>query len=253
MTEMSKAAELYGRLGDYPTAASEFEAAARIFDEIVDPMRAAATRSNLGALLRIIGRYAESQAHLLESLRIFGRLGLPVRTLSPLMNLAELHESRGEWNDAEKRWSEMLHVALETGYTGEQVIAHCGLGTARLRLGNANGAIAAERAARAIIVADPDSLTESAEALQLFSARLAAFSGETEGALAMLERLEVAARDGDRYLACIYMLERAVIMSAIGDARATTLAESAADGFRALGALPDAARADAFIAAAQVP
>src|SRR5690606_27244258 len=69
------------------------------------------------------------------------------------------------------------------------VIAHCGIGTARLKLGNASGAIASERAARALVSGDPDSLTESSEALQLFSARLAAaaadfrFLGATPDAL----------------------------------------------------------------------
>src|SRR5690606_1288683 len=111
---------------------------------------------------------------------------------SPLMNLAELHEARAEWHDAEKRWTQMLRGAIDTGYTGEQIIAHCGIGTARMRLGNMNGAVAAERAARLVVTSDPESLGESGEALQLFSARLAGATGEVEGAIAMLEQLELA-------------------------------------------------------------
>ncbi|HEX2166338.1 MAG TPA: AAA family ATPase [Longimicrobiales bacterium] len=235
-------------LGDYTTAAAEFEAATGIFDEIADSMRAASTRSNLGALLRIIGRYEDAEARLLESIRIFGRLGAPVSMLSPLMNLAELHEARGEWNDAEMRWLQMLHSATDTGYTGEQVIAHCGIGTARLRLKNLSGAVAAERAARALVSSDPDSLTESAEALQLFSARLAAAAGEAEGAIHMLERLEASVRTRDRYLAAVYRLERAMILHTIGSSNARSVAEQARAEFHALGAAPDVHRADALIA-----
>lgn len=270
MDEMEQAAELYAELGDrareaacrsnlslarvllgdYHVAAEEFAAATRIFDDIVDPMRAAATRSNLGALLRILGRYEEAAVHLHESIRIFGRLSVPVRVLSPLMNLAELHEARGEWDDAEKRWSQMLRGASETGYTAEQIIAHCGIGTARLRLGNMSGAIAAERAARLLVTSSPDSLSESGEALQLFSARLAGASGEVDGAIAMLEQLENAVRQSDRYRAAVCRLERAAIMHAIGDARAFPLMESAAAELRSLGAIPDAERAESLLRSA---
>ena len=263
MAEMEQATELYSALGDrareaacrsnlsltrvligeYSIAAEEFAAAIRIFDDIVDPMRAAATRSNLGALLRILGRYDEAGAYLLESIRIFERLGVPVRVLSPLMNLAELHEARAEWHEAEKRWTQMLRGAMETGYTAEQIIAHCGIGTARMRLGNMNGAIAAERAARLIVTSNPDSLGESGEALQLFSARLAGAAGEVEGAIMMLEQLEDAVRQRDRYLAAICRLERAGMMRVAGDARALPLIESAANELLSLGAAPDAQRA----------
>jgi tetratricopeptide (TPR) repeat protein len=234
-------------LGDYPVAVQEFEAASRIFDEIVDPIREASTRSNLGALLRIIGRYDESEAHLLESIRIFGRLGAPVSMLSALMNLAELHDARGELDEAEARWSQMLASAIEAGYAGEQVIAHCGIGTVRLRRGSVADAMEAERAARALVSSDPGSLTESAEALQLFSARLAAATGEIEGAVQMLERLEAAVQERDRYLASIYHLERALILFAVGDPAAITLAREASHELRALGAMPDAERADAVV------
>ena len=269
MNEMTEAARLYAELGDrgreaacrsnisltrvllgdYATAAADFESATRIFDDIVDPLRAASTRSNLGAVLRIIGRFEDAEAHLRESLRIFNRLGAPVSVLSSLMNLAELHEARGEWNEAEQCWLQMLEGALESGYGGEQVIAHCGIGTARLRLGNLTGAIASERAARSLVSADPDSLTESAEALQLFSARLAGAAGEVEGALQMLERLESAVAGRDRYLAAVYRLERATMLHANGDPRFKPLAAAAVAEFRQAGALPDALRAQRLLEA----
>src|SRR5690606_17709329 len=136
-----------------------------------------------------------------------------------------------------------LDGALESGYKGEQVIAHCGIGTARLKLGNMSGATASERAARALVRAAPDSLTESTEALQLFSARLAAAAGEVEGALQILARLEDAVGGRDRYLAAVYRLERADIMHAHQHAHWMPLAASAAADFRFLGATPDALRA----------
>lgn len=235
-------------LGDMKSGAHEFDATIQIFDEIVDPMRGAAIRSNLGALLRILGEYDSAETRLRESIRFFERLGGTVRLISPLMNLAEVHEARGEWNEAEVRWIEMLHHARETGYRGEQMIAHCGIGTARLRLGDLQGAIAAEKAARAIMSADPDSIGEGGEALQLFSARLAAASGETEGALGMLDRLEAAAASRDRYLAAIYQLEKAEILARLSPQDALPLARKAHSELETLGARPGAERAEQLIA-----
>jgi tetratricopeptide (TPR) repeat protein len=235
-------------LGDMQSGAQEFDATIRIFDEIVDPMRGAAIRSNLGALLRILGEYESAEQRLRESIRFFERLGGTVRLISPLMNLAEVHEARGEWNEAEVLWLEMLTHARETGYRGEQIIAHCGIGTARLKLGDLQGAITAEHAARNVLSDDPESGGEGGEALQLFSARLAAAAGEREGAIGMLERLEAAATGRDRYLAATYQLEKAEILAGLNIADAHTLAARARAEFEALGARPAVERADRLIA-----
>jgi tetratricopeptide (TPR) repeat protein len=235
-------------LGDMKSGARELDATIRIFDEIVDPMRGATARSNLGALLRILGDYDRAEQVLRESIRIFERLGGTVRLISPLMNLAEVHEARSEWNEAEKRWIEMLSHARDTGYHGEQIIAHCGIGTARLRLGDLDGAVAAEHAARTVVSADPETIGEGGEALQLFSARLAAAAGEAEGALGMLDRLEAAVAGRDRYLTATYQLEKAEIMATLSPQDAVPLAQRAHAEFVALGAQPAADRATALVA-----
>jgi tetratricopeptide (TPR) repeat protein len=222
--------------GDYAAAAREFDDMRRVFDEIVDPARGIVTRTNLGALLRILGEYERAEVALAEAIRLAQRLDVPVRLLSAVQNFAELHEDRGEWNEAEQRWLELLRHARETGYRGEQIIAHCGIGTARLRLGDLAGGQSAERAARALVEngADPD-LGESGEALRLFSARLAAAAGEVTGAVEMLEHLYVNARDGDRFQAATYRFEQAIFLRDAAPPRALAFAEEALSAFTALG------------------
>src|SRR5690606_34485851 len=129
----------------------------------------------------------------------------------------------------------------------EQMIAHCGIGTARLRLGNMDGAIAAERAARRTLSGDPDLLGDSGNALQLFSARLAAAAGEVDGAVAILDQLIGAVDGRDRYLSAVYLLERADILARTAPATAVEDALRSAADLRMLGALPDAERADALL------
>ena len=233
-------------LGDFRAAAEEFAETARIFDNLVDPVRSGGVRTNLGALLRIMGDYDAAESVLHETVRIAERLSAPVRTLSPLQNLAEVEEGRERWDEAEIRWRQLLQRAQETGYVGEQITAHCGIGTARLRLGDLEGAVAAERAARALVTAPVEELGESGEALQLFSARLAAASGEIEGAIGMLDRLLAATEGGDRYLTAVYRLEKASLYPP-DSAWALALAEQARAEFLDIGAAPQVAKAEELI------
>jgi tetratricopeptide (TPR) repeat protein len=235
-------------LGDFENAALEFEATIAIFDEIVDPLRSAVSRSNLGAVLQVLGDFERAEQRLLEAIQIVERLNVPVRLLSPLMNLAEVSEHRGALDESERYWQRMLEKARETGYTAEQIIAHCGLGTVRLRLGDLERALASERAARALMSASPEELGECGEHYQLFSARLADAAGEKEGAVAILERLESTVGSRDRYQAASCRLERAEIMRALDEQKALTLAENALDVLRSFGARPKVQRAEALIA-----
>jgi tetratricopeptide (TPR) repeat protein len=225
-------------LGRFAAAGEAFAATMRIFDELVDPARSAAARSNLGYLLRVLGEYERAETLLLESVRIAERLEAPVRMLPPVQNLAELHEARGEWAAAERAWRQLLELSIRTGYAGEQVIAHCGIGTARLRQHDLEGARQAERDARALLGGDPESLSESGEALLLFSARLAAASGELEGALGLLDRLQNEVDGRDPYLGGVCRLEKALLMRNAHPDRAAELAESARARFAELGAKP---------------
>lgn len=234
-------------LGELANAAHEFSATAELFDEIVDPGRAAAVRTNMGALFRMVGDYDRAQQVLLESIRIAERLDAPVRMLSPLQNLAEVHEARGEWNEAEIRWSQLLQRARDTGYRAEQVTAHCGLGTVRLRLGDLQAATAAERAARAIVGDDTPSLGDSGEALRLFSARLAAATGEADGATALLDGLLASLEGNDPYLSAVCILEKAAIIAATDPRAAHILAQQAHTEFARLGAQPQVDNAEALI------
>jgi tetratricopeptide (TPR) repeat protein len=236
-------------LGDYENAALEFEATIAIFDEIVDPLRSSVARGNLGAVLQILGDFERAEQRLLEAIQIVERLNVPVRLLSPLMNLAEVSEHRGAFDEAEKYWQRMLEKARETGYTAEQIIAHCGLGTVRLRLGDMDRALASERAARALMNVEPEELGECGEYYQLFAARLANAAGEREGAAALQERIEAFPSGRDRYLAASARLERAEVLLTVDEAKALQLAESALEALRLLSARPKIERAEALIEA----
>ena len=235
-------------LGDYENAALEFEATIAIFDEIVDPLRSSVARGNLGAVLQILGDFDGAEKWLLEAIRIVERLNVPVRLLSPLMNLAEVAQHRQAWHDAEKYWQRMLDRARETGYTAEQIIAHCGIGTVRLRLGDLERALASERAARALMHGEPEELGECGEHYQLFAARLAFAAGEREGGIGILERLEAQQGPRDRYQAATCRIERAEMLRGLDAQKACVLAESALEVFRSIGARPMTERAEAFIA-----
>ena len=236
-------------LGQFAAAAEAFTATLRIFDELVDPARSCAVRTNLGFLLRVLGDYDAAEGMLHQAIRIAERLDAPVRALSPLQNLAELNESRGEWKAAEDTWREHLARAIQTGYAGEQITAHCGIGTARLRLGDLAGAQAAERAARELIDDESETLSESGEAMLLFSARLSAAVGELDGALGMIDRLQSAGEARDPYFGAVYRLEKAMLLRDAFPDRALELAAAARERFAQLGARPQEAAATALIEA----
>ena len=235
-------------LGQFAAAGEAFTATMRIFDELVDPARSGAARSNLGYLLRVLGEYERAETLLHEAVRIAERLEAPVRLLPPVQNLAELYEARGDLQRAEQAWRQLLDLAVRTGYVGEQVIAHCGIGTARLRLQDLDGARAAERDARALVTGDSVSLSESGEALLLFSARLAGAAGELEGALGMLDRLQLEVDSRDPYMGGVCRLEKAKWLSRAHPQRAADLAESARVRFAELGARPQQLAAEELLA-----
>jgi tetratricopeptide (TPR) repeat protein len=237
----------YVFLGEFRDAVRELECAVATFEEIRDPVRGSVARTNLGTVLRNLGDYEGAERRLLESVRTIERLGAPVRLLSPLMSLAELAEARGDWAEAEQRWSQMLERAEETGYTSEQIIAHCGIGTARLRQGDRR-ASPSEHAARELMQADPENMGESGEAFQLYTARVAAATGEIEGAAIIFERLEAAVKGRDRFMGNRYRLERAEILKQLDPDRALELAGSARLEFEKMAARPSVERADRLIA-----
>jgi tetratricopeptide (TPR) repeat protein len=237
----------YVFLGEFANAVQELESAVRTFEEIMDPVRGSVVRTNLATVLRNLGDYEGAESRLLESVRTIQRLGAPVRLLSPLMSLAELEEARGRWEEAELRWAQMLARAQDTGYTSEQIIAHCGIGTARLRLGDRERAGASERAARALMTADPENMGEAGEAFQLFTARMAAAQGEIEGAAIIFERLESAVKTRDRFMGNLYGIERAEILAQIDAAKALELAEQARAEFEQMGTRPSLERANKLI------
>jgi tetratricopeptide (TPR) repeat protein len=236
-------------LGDFRRGVTEMESAVATFEEIMDPVRSSVARSNLATMLRYLGDYTGAETRLHESIRTLERVGAPVRLLSPLMSLAELAEARGDWADAERRWSQMLAHATETGYTGEQIIAHCGIGTARLRQGDRERAGASERAANGLMHTDPENMGESGEAYQLFTARMAAAAGEIEGAAILMERLEASVKTRDRFTGNLYALERAEILASTDPATAAELAQRARAEFEQMGMRPSVERADNLIAA----
>jgi tetratricopeptide (TPR) repeat protein len=231
-------------LGDYRQAAIRLEKAVEAFDEIVDPNKSSGTRSNLARVLKIQGDYDRAEQVLLEALQIGERLSSPAVMLTPLYNLAELQQEQAEWEAAEGWWRELLAKSRESGYSGEQMVAYCGIGMVRLALGDVEGAREAERQAQALIPPGQTAAGESGQALQRLTARLAAASGEWEGAILMLERLIDEGEGEEPYVLALYQLEAAELLHEVEPERARALAAEAAETFRELGTEPLLHRAE---------
>ncbi|NIQ53359.1 MAG: tetratricopeptide repeat protein, partial [Gemmatimonadetes bacterium] len=184
---------------------------------------------------------------LLEALRIGERLSSPACMLTPLFNLAELHQDRGEWEAAEAWWRELLAKAQATGYVIEQLEAQCGIGMVRLEQGDLEGALAAERAARAILAAEEDAVSESRVPLTQLSARLAAATGEVEGARTLFEQLFGEVEGQDPYVLARFRVDAAEALFGREPEYARELAARALETFRELGAGPMATRAEAIL------
>lgn len=232
--------------GEYRQASTAFDAAAAAFEKVGDPFAAAAVRNNFGALLTRMGEWDRAEATLRQAIRMWERIDAAPRLMHPLQNLAELAQMRRDYDAALERWEELLRRAHELGYWTAEVIAHCGIGMVRLERGELEAARASEVAAQASLV-DQENWTESREAFQLLSARLAAAAGEVQGAAGLLEAAESALESRDRYVWALFRLNRAEILGGHDTDTAASLAEDALAAFESLGAEPLRRRAEILL------
>lgn len=221
--------------GEYDRAVERFEGAVAVFDDIVHPSRGIAARNNLALAMFRRGQLEEAERLLLHTLTVAERLDATVPALATLQILAETYETLGQMDQAEARWEELRDRAASVGMTTPELIGHCGRGTVALSRGDIDAALAAERAARRLMGDDKD-WNERREAFDLLAARIAAATGEPEGAAGILEAAETELEARDPYMWAVYRLERAAILREAAPPTARQLAADARAKFEAFGA-----------------
>lgn len=236
----------HAMLGDYAAASADFDAAAAMFAEVGDPMATLLVRNNLGALLVRTGDWDRAESNLTGSIQLCERMDAVAQVLGPLQNLAELHQLRGEWEAARTRWAKLLDCARDAGYWDAEVVARCGLGLVALESGDLDAARAEEAEAQRLLTGR-DEWNDGREAFQMFAARLAAESGEIDGALHLLDAAAEALASRDRFLWAVCQLEKGRLLLAAGRDGAVPLIEEAQAVFAALGAKPMQARTEALL------
>ncbi len=221
--------------GEYDRAVDRFEGAVAVFDDIVHPSRGIAARNNLGLALFRRGELDDAVQLLLHNLTVARRLDAPVPALATLQILAEAYELLGQMDEAEARWEELRASAESVGMATPEIIGRCGRGTVALARGDIDSALAQERAARSLMGDDQD-WNERREAFDLLAARIAAATGEPEGAAGILEAAEAELEARDPYMWAVYRLERAAILRDTDPPTARQLAADARAKFEAFGA-----------------
>jgi len=232
--------------GDYQAGAAEFDTAARIFDALGDPGSEAHVRSNLGALLTRLGRWEEAEENLREAIRLDLRMGASAWLLSPIENLARLHQARDDWAGARAQWEALLTQAQSTGYADVQAVARAALGVCSLEQGDAAAAHAHEEDARALLHSQTD-WSDGRTEHSILAARLAANGGQDDAAIAMLRVAEDALEPRDPWLWANVRLLRGEIQAKSAPASAAELVREALETFENLGAEPLVRRATATL------
>ncbi len=238
---------IHVKLGDYRSAAREFEETARTFDEIVDPVNEAAVRNNLSVLQTRLGEWEAAERNLEEALRIARRMGAETRAHGPLENLAHLAEARGDWADAIARWKNVLERGREGGWWNVQVIARAGLGRAHAALGAIEDAVRERDEAHALLP-DGDVASEAALALYQLDARLAAMQGNVDVALSRLDQVEPVLERSDRYEWAAAQVLRAEILASGDRPAASEAVDEALAVLQPLGTEPLLERARGILA-----
>ncbi len=232
--------------GDYAAAAAAFDGATAAFGKVGNPNMSASVRGNLGVLLTRRGEWERAEENLREAVRIRRRIDASARLISPLQSLAELHQAKRDTEAAEACWQELLQLARETGYWNAEVVALCGLGTIRLERGDVDGARAAETEARGR-VEEPETWSDSREALQMLAARLAEHDGDVAEAVRLMDEAEPQLLMHDRFVWATFRLYRGQLVAREDAVRGAAIAREALSAFEALGAEPMGRRASDFL------
>jgi tetratricopeptide (TPR) repeat protein len=224
---------LHARLGQYSDALAEFQGATVIADRLAIPQAAGTAFTNLGGLLRRMGRHPEAEEALQRaySIHMYRDRGTMVHSL---FNLAENARASGALPLAIERFREMSERAAEFEYWTSEAVAHAGLGLCLLAAGRA--ADAAEHAGRvAAVLGERDEWFEDRELVELFLARMDAAQGRMDAALARLERARAVLAGFDVYAWSQVELERARLLADSEAAAAAAIVEAldaATAGFR---------------------
>jgi len=233
-------------VGDYDEATRAFGAAAELFDALADPMTEAAVRNNLGQLLLRMGRFHAAEENLIEAIRLARRMDATARLLHHLENMARVQQALGEPERAEEVWQELLDLSTRMGYWAPELVARCGLGFLFLDAGDSDRARAEHRAARSLL--RDEAWAECREDLDMLAARLAAYDGDVQGAIRILEGAESELVSRDPYLWATFRLLHAEFVCLDNATRAGQMVHECLETFSKLGAEPMIERANKLLA-----
>jgi tetratricopeptide (TPR) repeat protein len=173
-------------------------------------------------------------------------MGASAWLLSPLENLARLHQARDDWSAAREQWQALLTQAQGTGYADVQALALAALGLCSLEQGDAAAARAHEQEARALLQSQAD-WSDGRTEHSILAARLAAADGQDGTAVAMLRVAEDALQPRDPWLWANVRLLRGEVRAKSSPAEAAELVREALQTFENLGAEPLVRRATATL------
>jgi tetratricopeptide (TPR) repeat protein len=127
--------------GDREGAALQFRRQLEVVSDLGDPVTAISPLSNLGNVLRILGRHDEAKAALEEGLRL--AVDEHYDTILPALNinLGVLHRQLGESTVARRHFEAAAKLARERGRLPLEVLASFQLGRLELE----SGTVAAAR------------------------------------------------------------------------------------------------------------
>src|SRR5690606_25049695 len=130
--------------GDLEESLEHFQRAWQVTERITDlpgaGHREVVQRSNLGEVLRLLGRLDEAEHHLQRARAVMAAADGPVVVHGPPVNLAGLALAGGRAEDAARLASEALEGALAVADRTTACDAQLALGRARLALGEVAGA-----------------------------------------------------------------------------------------------------------------
>jgi len=106
---------IYWRLGNYPEALNNHEAALKIREEIGDKQGYASSYSNIGSIYRAMGNYPEALDHYLAALKIYQEIGAKQFIGRGYLNIGNVYLYQGNYPEALKNYFAGLKFSEEIG------------------------------------------------------------------------------------------------------------------------------------------
>ncbi len=140
--------------GDYPAAATAFEAALAAWKELGDPIEQATVVNALGLVHFRQAELGPALDQFTEAIKLAEKAGDRERMTLTLMNVAIIHQERGEYGLAESRYREMGSMAAVLGHRSGVMKVEQNLGNLYRYLGELSKARGAIEASQQIAAAD---------------------------------------------------------------------------------------------------